>query len=170
MSRLTLVLAFAILLISGFSELSAKQRIGVYDSRVIAIWYYQGGDGEFSKIMQDFTSSIKKAQESKDSVLIKKLSEKAQLSQRIMHDKGFGRGSIAEIIQTKTEELKSLAKSENLLAIVSKWELNYSGSEIEVVDITAKLLDLLKANDNIKKMLNEMKSVEPVKDAFFIND
>ncbi len=170
MKRLTIVFTCAILLISGFSKAYSKQRIGVYDSRIIAIWYFQGGDGEFTKIMKEFMASMKKAQDNKDTIEVKKLSEKAQISQRIAHDKGFGRGSVAEIVQNKQEEFRSLAKNENLIAIVSKWEVNYSTQDVELVDVTLKLLELFKANDNIKKMIDEMKSIEPIKDAFFIED
>ena len=157
----------ALLLLSAISTASSKQRIGVYDSRAIAIWYFN--TPEFRIKMQDMMKTLQKAKQDKDTAKIKDLEERGPLMQRIAHDKGFGRGSVAEIIEKQQEELKTIAKKENLIAIVSKWELNFTDPEIEIVDITLSLLDLLKADDNVKKYLEEMKKTPPIEDAFFIS-
>ena len=168
MNKLFICLFAILLLIGATSNASSKNRIGTYDSRIIAIWYFNSP--EFQKEMTDMRESFKKAKETNDTVTIKMLEQKGPLTQRILHDKGFGRGSVAEIIEKKKDELMSLAKSENLIAIVSKWELNYSTSDVEVVDVTIKLLETLKATDKVIKMYDEMKAQEPLKDAFFLED
>jgi len=165
----TLFLLFAsIILIT--TDLSAKDkiRIGIYDSRIVAIFNFQSE--EFQKEMRELRTEYLTAKEKKDSVLAKKLEEKGQLTQRILHDKGFGRGSVAEILEKKSEELKVLAKKENLSVIVSKWELNYS-IDAELVDITLQMGELFsKDTEKIKKMMKDLTSNPPVKDAFFIED
>jgi hypothetical protein len=155
-------------MISSISQAVEKKRVGVYDSRCIAIWYYNSN--EFNTKIKDLMDSLHKLKESKDTVHAKKLEEKGQLMQRIAHDKGFGRGSVAEILENKKDEIKSIASQENLLLIVSKWEVNYSDPEVEIVDVTLKLLDMLKAPESMKKQYEQMKSVKPIEDAFFIED
>jgi len=162
-----LFLSFTILFTA---EASAKDklRIGTFDSRMVAIYYFRSPDfqKEMGKLMTDF----KAAKEKKDTAMIKKLEEKGQLQQRIAHDKGFGRGSVSEIMEKQSESLKELAKKENLAVIVSKWELNYSSPDVEIVDITLKIMDIFKAPVDVKKMYDEMKGVKPIEDAFFIED
>lgn len=156
-----------ILLMSSVNFSSAKQRIGVFDSRMIAIWNFNSP--EFREKMGKMMQEYKTAKEKKDSAKIKELEERGPLTQRILHDKGFGRGSVAEIIEKKQDELKAVAKSEKLLLIVSKWEVPYSSDDVELVDITVKLLEALKADANTIKMYDEAKNQKPIEDAFFLD-
>lgn len=111
MNKLFICLFATLLLIGATSEASSKNRIGIYDSRIIAIWNFN--NPEFQKEMSDMRAAFMKAKETNDTATVKKLEQKGPLTQRILHDKGFGRGSVAEIIEKRKEELKSVAKSEN---------------------------------------------------------
>jgi hypothetical protein len=166
MKRATFLLII-VLIISTISITYSKTRIGVYDSRCIAIWYFN--TEEFAGKMKDLMASLKVAKEKKDTTQIKDIEEKGPLMQRIAHDKGFGRGSVAEILEKRKTELAELAKNEKISAIVSQWEVNFSSSDIELVDVTLKLLELLEAPDKIKQYYEDMKSQEPMKDAFLIS-
>ncbi len=161
------LLIFALMLSVIGSTAHSKQKIGVYDSRIVAIWYYNSPEfrDSFSKMMQDF----KKAKEDKDTAKIKELEGRGPLLQRVLHDKGFGRGSVASIMEKRKTEIDSMAKAEKLTALVSMWELNYLAKDVEKVDVTLKLLKALKAGDNIIKMYDEMKGQPPVEDAFFMD-
>jgi hypothetical protein len=53
---------------------------------------------------------------------------------------------------------------------VSKWELNYSNANCEVIDITEKIADLFKPNKRFKNMLPDILKSEPIKDAYLIQD
>ena len=167
--KIKLILATIIVIIVSTGILEAKQKIGVFDSRIIAINYYN--TESFQKEMQTMFAEYNTAKEKKDSAEIKKFEERGPLLQRVLHDKGFGRGSVAEIMEKKSDELKAFAKKQNLSAIVSKWELVCSSDDVEVVDITILLLtEIFKAPENLIKMYNENKDKKPIEDAFFIND
>ncbi|MBI5325724.1 MAG: hypothetical protein HZB41_10730 [Ignavibacteriae bacterium] len=168
MKKVLLIMFITTLMLTSELIAKGKQRIGVYDSRVIAICWFQSEEGQ--KNMKSLMDEFKTAKSKGDTVQAKKLEEKGQLTQRILHDKGFGRGSVAEIIENKLNELKELAKKEKLMAICSKWELNFSSPDVEVVDITMNVLDMFNATDKVKKMVEEMKGIEPIKDAFFLED
>lgn len=168
MKKILLIMLVATLLLSSELIAKGKQRIGVYDSRAIAICWFQSEDGQ--KGMKSMMEEYKAAKAKGDTVQAKKLEEKGQLMQRIAHDKGFGRGSVAEYFENKLSEFKELAKKEKLMAICSKWELNFSSPDVETVDITMNVLDMFKATDKVKKMVEEMKGIEPIKDAFFLED
>ena len=163
------ILLFAFLILFSLPAYSSgKIRIGVYDSRMIAIANFQSE--EFQKEMKDLRNEFNKAKEKKDTAMTKKLEEKGQLIQKILHDKGFGRGSVVEIIEKYPDVLKELATKEKLTAIVSKWELNYSSKDVQLVDITVKLMSALKYPEKVIKMYDEAKKNPPIKNAFFLDD
>ena len=167
MNKLMLFVLIAVLCLSAINVTVAKDKIGVYDSRMIAVWYFN--TPEYQKSIKDMRDSAAAAKKNNDTEKIKYYDEIGILTQRVLHDKGFGRGSVAEILEKKKAELAELAKNEKLIAIVSKWEVNYSSTDVELVDVTLKLLELLKAPENIKNFYDSMKVQPPVENAFFMN-
>ena len=167
MKRRFLILLSILIASSFIIKAQEKIKIGVYDSRAIAICYFRST--EFSKEMRSLMEQRKEALKDSDSVKAKELEEKGILLQRIAHDKGFGTGSVAEILEKYKVEIEKLAKENNLVVVLSKWELNYSDPNIELVDITLQMMDLFGADDNLKKMYKQMKEMDPVKDAMFLN-
>jgi Skp family chaperone for outer membrane proteins len=168
MKKLAVLAVCTLVLLSSSLLAKDKIRIGIYDSRAVYVGLFQGG--EFQPTMKALRDDFNQAKEKGDTIKLKKLEEKGQLMQRIAHDKGFGRGSIADILEKKNLDFKSIAEKEKLSVILSKWEVNFSSPDVELVDITMQLLDLIKANDNVKKMAKEMDQNKPIEDAFFIED
>ena len=171
MKKCVVILVISLLMFSMSLTSKENIRVGVYDSRAVAILYYQGS--EFRTEIKSMHKQLKEAKEKKDSATIKMLEEKGSLMQKIAHDKGFGRGSVIEIIE-KYENFKEMAKllaeKENLSLILSKWELNYSADNVLTVDITEQLLKALGASQKLLKMIDQMKDKPPIKDAFFLKD
>jgi hypothetical protein len=162
------LIKFAILFaIIGITSASAKQKIGIYDSRLVAVAY--ANSEQFQAETKTAMEAYQKAIESKDSLSMKKIESERALMQRIFHDKGFGKGSVAEYLENKEDIFRALATKFDLISIVSKWELNYHSDDIELIDITIDLLKELKANEKVLKMYETMKSNPPVKNAFFLD-
>jgi len=147
-----------------------KVRIGVFDSRVVAIAFYQS---KFSNVQQTFgalQTRMEEAKEKDDKEAIAKIEREATLRQAIMHQQGFGDGSVNNITETIKDKMAQLAKNENLTAIVSKWELVFSSADIELVDITVKVVDFFEPNEKMKEMTKEVMQSEPIKDAYLMDD
>lgn len=64
------------------------------------------------------------------------------------------------------DRITAIARAKNLAVIISKWEVVYNNPDIELVDITDKIVAFFELSDKIK----EVPDHEPVKDTFFIND
>jgi hypothetical protein len=147
-----------------------KVRIGVFDSRAVAIVFYQS---KFSNVKENFGTlhtKMKEAKEKDDKDAIAKIEREASLRQVMMHEQGFGRGSINNVTGAIKDKLAQLAKSENLSVIVSKWELVFSGADVVSIDVTEKIVDFFEPNEKIKSMMKEIMESEPLKDAFLIDD
>ena len=153
---------------STYSNAQTKQRIGIFDSRSVAIVYAN------SKFFKNPYPEIKKrmdvAKEKTDTKEIAKIEYEAKLHQAILHDQGFGKGSVNTITDLYRDKIAEIAKTENLSAVVSKWEVIYSKPDIELVDITDKIIAFFEPSDKMKEVIKEVPQQEPVKDAFFIDD
>jgi len=115
-------------------------------------------------------AQMKTAKEKDDKKTIAKCEREGSLRQTMMHEQGFGTGSISGIIETVKDKIAVLAKSENLTAIVSKWELTYNSPDVELIDVTEKIAAFFEPNDRMKEMIKEVLKSEPIKDAYLIED
>jgi hypothetical protein len=148
-----------------------KIRIGTYDSRAVAVAYFNSPYGKhILELMGDLQKRKKEALEAKDTVKTKRLIREGEMRQAMMHEQGFGTGSVNDLLVAIKDKIGSLAKSENLDIIVSKYELNYSNSNSIVIDITEKLTNLFEPNKRFKSMLPDLLKNEPIKDAYLIED
>jgi hypothetical protein len=122
-----------------------KLRIGVYDSRAVAMAY--ANSTEFQETLTAARADYEKAKTAKDEKRLKEIESRMQLQQRRLHEQGFSTGSVAGIMATVKGALPGVATKARVQAIVSKWELNYQGPDVELVDVTEDLAVLFHASD-----------------------
>jgi hypothetical protein len=120
-------------------------RVGVYDSRAIAVAW--GNSAEFRKSLDGVTADYKKAKEAKDDKRVKEIEAKMKLQQRRAHEQGFSSGSVATIMAKIKDSLPAVAKKAGVDVIVSKWELNYQSPDVKVVDVTDDLVALFHVSE-----------------------
>lgn len=166
-----------VLIITMFFPIQGKgtnaqtvQRIGVFDSRAVAIAYYNSKYSQNQQIYASLDSQMKEAKEKGDKEAISKIEREGSLRQVMMHEQGFGKGSINNITETIKDKITQLANDENLSAVVSKWELVFSSKSVELIDVTEKIVNFFEPTEQIKTMVKEMMQTEPVKDAYLIDD
>jgi len=159
------VLSMVVLGISYYSNASAqaqasKLRVGVYDSRAVAVAY--GNSTEFKETMKPVEAEYKKAKEAKDEKRVKEIESQMQLKQRRAHEQGFSTGSVAPIMAQVKDRLPDVAKQAGVQLIVSKWELNHQSSDVEIVDVTDRIVALFHVNERGLKWCKEIQNTKPV--------
>ena len=167
------VLAISILLNIPAEVTNAQTviRIGVFDSRAVAVAYYNSDfSNNYRQIFQSLATQMQEAKSKDDKEAIAKIEREATLRQAILHEQGFGTGSVINITETVKDSLIKLANEENLSAIVSKWEISFSNNNVELIDITEKIVHFFDPNDQMKDMVKEIMQTEVVKDAYLIED
>lgn len=147
---------------------SAQMRVGVFDSRVIALAHFRSAG--FEGPMKELSARMKAAKEKDDKAEIARLQRQAQLHQAHMHDVVFGNASVNDFFPELKERFESAATEEKLSIIVSKWEMPFKSPDVTLVDITDKLVEYYRPDENLRRMLDEVGKTEPVKDALFIED
>jgi hypothetical protein len=92
-------------------------RIGIYDSRAIAVAY--GNSTEFRKSLESITADYNKAKAAKDDKRVKEIETQMKAKQRRAHEQGFSTGSVANIMATVKDSLPAVAKKAGVDVIVS---------------------------------------------------
>ena len=136
-----------------------KLRVGVYDSRAIAVAY--AGSPAFQESLKSIRTEYEKAKQDNNEKRMKEIDAKMKLNQRRMHEQGFSTGSVASIMAHVKDSLPNVAKKAGVQVIVSKWELNYS-SEVEIVDVTDDIVALFQPNEKALKNVKELSKHAPV--------
>jgi Skp family chaperone for outer membrane proteins len=135
-------------------------RIGVYDSRAVAVAY--GNSAEFRKSLDAVTADHKKAKDAKDDKRVKEIETQMKAKQRRAHEQGFSTGSVADIMAKIKDSLPGVAKKAGVDVIVSKWEVNYQSPGIKVVDVTDDLVSLFHVSAKGLEWAKGIKAQPPV--------
>jgi hypothetical protein len=156
--------AVALCVLTGATALAQSQtnklRIGVYDSRAIAIAY--GNSTAFRESMKPVQAEYEKAKAAKDDKRMKEIDARMKLGQRRLHEQGFSTGSVAGIMAKVKDSLPEVAKKAGVQVIVSKWELNHQSPDVEVVEVTDELVALFHPSEKVLGWVKDLKSHPPL--------
>ena len=120
---------------------TGQERIGVYDSRAIAIAF--AGSPMFGKELRQLKADHEKAKEAGDLETAAKLEAQGKARQVALEKQGFGAASVDDILVRITNVLPEIQRTAGVTAIISKWDATklkkHPGAE--TVDVTLKLVD-----------------------------
>lgn len=137
-----------------------KLRVGVYDSRAVAVAW--ANSTEFKDTMKSIEIEHQKAKEARNDKRVKEIESQMKLQQRRAHEQAFSTGSVAPIMAKVKDRLPEVAKQAGVQIIVSKWELNHQSSDVEIVDVTDKLVALFHVNERGLKWCQEIQQKPPL--------
>ena len=148
----------AVLTVSCSSRTS--MRIGTYDSRAIAVASAQST--ESMKSLADLQAEMAEAKAAKNETLIRQKAKAMEAYQVLMHLRGFSVGSVADILEKHKAEVDSVAKEAGVQFIVSKFELIYTSSGADVVDVTLPLARIFKPSEQQLKLISQLQDQQPL--------
>jgi hypothetical protein len=137
-----------------------KLRVGVYDSRAIALVY--GNSAAFQESIKTVRAEYEKAKAAKDDKRMKEIDAQMKLQQRRLHEQGFSTGSVAGIMAKVKDSLPDVAKKAGVQVIVSKWELNHQSPGVELVDVTDELVALFHPSEKVLGWVRDLKNHPPL--------
>ncbi|MHC4385993.1 MAG: hypothetical protein ACYSUG_03275 [Planctomycetota bacterium] len=153
------------MLFSNGQQVSASEkkkllRIGVYDSRGIAIAYchsrFSGERYEKLKARSDA------AEAAGDEQTVEAIKEMGRAQQAKQHLQGFGTAPVHEYLEYVRDHIPDVAKAAGVDVIVSKWEFDYMASDADVVDVTMELAKLFEPKEKAYKWIEQMKDKDPI--------
>ena len=170
MNRVQLFLsstAFSVLLAGCSAELASndgfsQERIGIYDSRAIAI-AFTGGE-VFQETMKEMRQEYEQATAAGDEATLTRIDTLMQERQKLLHAQGFSTAPVDELLDHYSAAIPALLEEAGVSALISKWdgEALSEHSEVRRVDMTESLVDLITADPKQRKAAMEILDQDPV--------
>jgi hypothetical protein len=135
-------------------------KVGVFDSRLLIIAYTRSQ--EFGKYISSLKSEAKKAKDNGDSEKALELELKGKYLQQLVHLQVFSNASAKNVIAKFHDEFEKIAEENNLSFVVSKWEIAYKNSSVELQDITMDLIKLFNPTEQTLNIAEEMQTKSPI--------
>ncbi len=149
----------------GVSEREAigpKVRLGIYDSRAVAIAYAHSDWND--KRLEPKMAEMKKAKAEGDTKKIAELDKWGKAQQAKLHRQGFGAAPVDDILEHIKDNLPQIAKDANVIALVSKWDKKtlkrYKSAEL--IDVTDLMAAQFNPNENVLRTIEQIKKKKPV--------
>ncbi len=135
-------------------------RVGVYDSRAVAVAY--ANSAEFAAVGNAVKAEHDKAKAANDEKTMKAIEFRMQQRQHRAHEQGFSTGSVLPIMETITNKLAVIARNAHVDVIVSKWELNFASEDVEIVDVTDRIVAQFHVSERGLKWAKEIQQRPPL--------
>ena len=141
---------------------TSQVRIGVYDSRAVAIAF--AGTGFINQKMSAFQKEYQAAKAAGDQKRVAELEAEAEAQQRLLHMQAFSTAPVDDILATIQGSLPGIMKQAGVSLILSKWdgEALAEYPSAEQVDVTMLLIDALKPNERQRKYAIDVLNTEPI--------
>jgi len=140
-----------------------KIRIGVYDSREVAIAYARGE--YFEGILEQLMTEYKNAEESGNEELVHRLDSIGQASQDQLHKQVFSTMPIDNIL--KLINIEEIADKAEVDLIVCRWDIIFEKDDIEYIDVTDYFVEFFSPDSETQSILEEVKKTEPLPLEYF---
>lgn len=141
---------------------AAKETIGIYDSRAIAVAYAGSElhEAQLGKLKGDYDA----AKAAGDEARVAALEKEGRDGQRQMHLQGFGTAPVDDILQHIQGDLDQIRADAGVVALVSKWDEAGLAAHPDAarVDVTEALIDALHPSERQRKSAIDIQRHKPV--------
>jgi hypothetical protein len=158
-----LLVITALLLFAGivFGQTMKKSVVvGIFDSRVIAVAYYN--TEAHKSYIQSLKADHAEAEASGEKELAKELESMGEASQELAQKQAFSTWPVDNILGTIEGKIPEIAKQAEVDLIVSKWNIVYQESGLEFIDVTDIMVKLFSPDEQMLQMLEQIKMQDPI--------
>jgi Skp family chaperone for outer membrane proteins len=152
---------------SSAAKQEKSTRIGVFDSRAVAIAYVH------SKFMKQEYQKLKKqkqkAQSEGDTKRVNDINKEGENWQHQIHKQAFGTASVSNLLKYIKEDLPEIAEKSRVDIIISKWDIEYKSPSAEVIDITNKIIEPFNPDEKTLEKISGLSKEPPISDEILNN-
>lgn len=134
---------------------SEPVRVGVYDSRAVAVAY--ASSDVFDKILKERKKEYDEAKAAGNDEKVKEFEAWGEANQHKMHLQGFCGASVRELFEPVKDSLPKIAETCGVDIIVSQWQIDYQTPNLVFVDITDEIIKPFNPNERVLKIVESMK-------------
>ena len=141
---------------------NTKERIGVYDSRAIAVAF--AGSEAFNGWMSELQAEHQRAKVAGDQKRVAELEAEGAERQKLMHEQGFSTAPVDNILEHIKGRLRAIKEKAGVGVLVSKWDKGTLAkhSSAECVDVTMELIDAFNPTEKQRKSAIEIQKHKPI--------
>jgi len=161
MKKLIITASFILFagIVSG-QALKESVVLGTFDSRVIAIAYYN--TEAHKSYIEDLKADHAEAEAAGDKELAKELEAIGESSQELAQKQAFSTWPVDNILGEIEGKIPEIAKQAEVDLIVSKWNIVYQESGLEFIDVTDIMVKLFDPDEQMLQMLEQIKMQDPI--------
>jgi hypothetical protein len=141
---------------------NTQERIGVYDSRAIAVAYY--GSPMHQERLRQLMAEHQKAKGAGDLAKVAQLEAEGKTQQEKAHQQGFSTAPVDELLLQITNALPEIQKAAGVTALISKWDKaglkKHPGAER--VDVTLALVDAFHPSERQRNSAIKIQKTKPL--------
>lgn len=155
--------ALASLISTASAQAKVTERIGIYDSRAVAV-AYAGSSFQKAK-MSDLVRQQQEARAAGDKKAITRIEGEGRAWQAQLHQQGFGTAPVDDLLTHISNELPKIQAGAGVTQLISKWnkpELR-KHANAEKIDVTMKLVDAFHPNERQRSHAIEIQTKKPAK-------
>lgn len=140
----------------------AKDRIGTYDSRAIAVAF--AGSAAQRKMMEPLKVAHKKAKLAGDHVEVRRLEAEGKALQDKAHRQAFSTAPVDDLLEFIADALPEIRRAAGVTTLISMWDekmlARYPGAE--KTDVTDSLVDAFQPLERQRKTIAEIRKQKPL--------
>lgn len=158
-----LCVTLAALITSAHGQSNASERIGIYDSRAVALAY--AGSSYQQARMKELVRQQNQAKAAGDKKEIARIGAEGRAWQATLHRQGFGTAPVDDLLTNISNALPTIQADAGGTQLISKWnelELKKHASA-ETIDVTMKLVDAFHPSERQRQQAIEIRTKKPAK-------
>ena len=146
---------------AGEKDTGTKMLVGTFDSRAVAMAYYQSEI--HAKYIKDLKAEYAIAKAAGDEERVRELTAEGEASQELAHKQCFSTWPVDKTMERIGERIPEIAEEAGVDVIVSKWDIIYMRPEADFIDVTfLMMLPLNSDEEAMKELLQELAQHDPI--------
>lgn len=135
-------------------------RVGIFDSRIVAIAYARS-----AAFMESVTMARKEyaaAEEDGDKERMDEIGKKMHAQQDLFHKQAFSIWPVRDILETIEDKLPGIAEAAQVQMLLSKWDIAFQTEGLSFVDVSMDIARLFDPDEETMNILAQVAEKEPV--------
>jgi hypothetical protein len=159
---LAVALAIGLLLGACGAPQKAVERIGVYDSRSIAVAWT--GTEAYNDRLSSLQAEWQQAKAAGDQMRVEEVEAEAEAQQQSLHMQAFSTAPVDDILAHIEDSLDAIKQEVGVTLLVSKWDTETLAQypSAEQIDVTMMLVDALQPNERQRQIAIDIQEHEPI--------
>ncbi len=139
-----------------------RERIGVYDSRAVAIAFVESEP--FNVLLSEFQREHDNAVAAGDQKRVEELEANVREHQKRRHLQAFSTASVDDLLEYVANDLPELREKTGVEVLLSKWDENalMEYPSAERVDVTSDLIDLFNPSERQRRSAVQIQEHQPL--------